>query len=196
MHEVTIDMRRQGGINPKDLPYIDWERVENPGLGEGHGEKKVVQRTVLFDPKGSPFVWLDQNWVTYTIQKGWKVVDYGNFDKVKRHDGTPHEQLEEVRALIEGRADMHREMETMRAENEALKAERASLIAERNALSAPAVEGDFRTTEEKDAGIVSVVLDNEVPTGHTAAETTSVATSDAPAVPAAAPAAGKGKSGK
>ncbi len=162
MQELVVDLRRKRAINPNDLPYIDWERPVNEGLGEGHGERVEVQRVVLFDQKGSPFVWVDANWVTYCLQKGWKIVGYGNFDKILRHDGTPHAQLEEIRPMVEGRAHAFRELAQMRAENEQLKAERAQFIAERSRIPAPAVTGDFRTQEEIDAGLHSVVLDQDV----------------------------------
>lgn len=160
MLELHVDARtNRRGINPNDLPYIDWERPVNEGLGEGHGERREVQRTVLFDQKGSPFVWVDENYITYCLQKGWKIVGYGNFNRIRRHDGSPHEQLEAIRPMVEGRAFAFKELEDLKAQTEQLKAERAQLIAERSAIVAPAAEGDFRTQEEKNAGVVSVVLD-------------------------------------
>ncbi|WZO97306.1 hypothetical protein EP7_004331 [Isosphaeraceae bacterium EP7] len=169
-------MRQNGGINPKNLPYIDWERTVNPGQGAEGGEKREVQRVTLFDSKGSPFVWLDENYVSYNLKKGWKIVGHGNFDKVRRHDGTQHQQLEDIRAMVEERAQSTHEADLLRAENEQLKAERAQLIAERSAMSASAAAGDFRTEDEKDAGVVSVVLDHDVPAGETALESTSATT--------------------
>src|SRR4051794_7117716 len=104
MSDLTIDLRQKRGFNPNDLPYIEWDRPVNEGLGEDQGERREVQRVVLFDQKGSPFVWVDENYINYNFQKGWKIVGYGNFDKIKRHDGTSHQALDDIRPMVEGRA--------------------------------------------------------------------------------------------
>jgi hypothetical protein len=180
MDDITINLRHgtRQAINPKALPYVEFRRIVNPGESD---QKEVTERVVLCDQFGSPFVWVDQNWVTHCLQRGWEIVGYGNFDRLRRHDGTLHQQLEDIRPLVEGHSDMRGQIEAMRAENEKLKAERATLIA-----ALPTAEGDFRTQDEKDAGIVSVVLDKDAPGAPAGADMTDATT----------PASNGAKSGK
>lgn len=146
--DLVLDVRNAVGYHPDALPYIEWLRPVNEGLGEGQGEAIIRQKMQLFDSKGSPYVWVDPPTINFYLTKGWKIVSYGNFDFVGPN-GQPNPQLQEIRGLVTGHFQAHVQITAQAAEIERQRAELEELRALKASLEADAAEKAKAEAEEK-----------------------------------------------
>jgi len=168
MADLTVSGRPDGraSIPAKYLPYIDWEQTVNHDQastladGEPNPEGEHVERIRenVCDKYGSPLVFMTEDHINFeTTHRGRKITGYGNFDALRKPDGSPIEQLEALKGAVEkalkaSQAD--EELKKAHAERDAALKQRDELLAQQKSLesagviSAAAANLDLRMKDE------------------------------------------------
>lgn len=99
-------------VNQDAQPYIDFVRTENEHLGEDKGEAHDVKwRCFLADMRGNVYVWARLSQISRYARKGWKIVGYGNFNKMAKPDDLiGRAKVEELESFVRPMAEANAEL--------------------------------------------------------------------------------------
>lgn len=115
-------------LNKDRYPYITFDRVMNEHMEDEYHE---TWKCYLFDDRGSIFAWVDVNQIQFYIKKGWKIVDYGNFD-VRKPDGSLWEELFELEGLVSQAATANKQLKKMQDDIAQLRNENLAILRQRD----------------------------------------------------------------
>ena len=141
--DTVIDLSGRQSFSESILPFIFWERPVHRRDGVIVEKKPML----LFDKYGGPYVWVDPLTINYYLKKGWKIVDYGNFDFPEKYLGKRSEHLDEIASIVTGQSESYQKLAeqsaTIEAQGEEIKrlqAELAKNVGSAKSAKAPAGE--------------------------------------------------------